>query len=155
MLALFNYELQKCFDAVCLWTLCESCRTVLACFCMTRRCRIPWLEPIGFPNWNPLRHPTGLRCFQRRRSIHTEKSFQNLIKLNWNQIVFTIFRLIWNQMNDRLVPNHSENGSYNLILVWFKKISLCVGQYCILPAIVIVNDLNFSTVLRRKGNTSK
>ena len=34
-------------------------------------------------------------------SPHTEKSFRNLIKSNWNQIVFTIFRLI---------------------LIWFNKI---------------------------------
>ena len=29
-------------------------------------------------------------------STHTEKSFRNLIILNWNKIVFTIFRMIWN-----------------------------------------------------------
>ena len=28
--------------------------------------------------------------------VHTEKSFRNLIKSNRNQIVFTIFRFIWN-----------------------------------------------------------
>ena len=28
--------------------------------------------------------------------LHTEKSFRNLIKSNRNQIVFAIFRLIWN-----------------------------------------------------------
>ena len=30
---------------------------------------------------------------------------------------------VWNQTNFRLVPNESENGKYNLILVWFNKIS--------------------------------
>ena len=30
-------------------------------------------------------------------SLHTEKSFLNLIKSNWNPIVFTMQRLIWNQ----------------------------------------------------------
>ena len=34
---------------------------------------------------------------------------------NWNQIVFTIFRLIWNQTDVHLDPNRSENGKYNLI----------------------------------------
>ena len=36
--------------------------------------------------------------FPRRPEVlHTEKSFPNLIKSNRNQIVFTIFRLIWNR----------------------------------------------------------
>ena len=64
--------------------------------------------------------------------LFTEKSFQNLIKSKWNQIVFTIFLLIWIDMNVRLDPNQSENGKYNLILFWFNKISkrfLCV--YCL------------------------
>jgi len=43
---------------------------------------------------------------------HTEKYFRNLIKLTRNQIVFTIFRLIWNQKDGRLDPNQSENGKY-------------------------------------------
>ena len=47
--------------------------------------------------------------------IRTEKYFQNLIKATRNQIVFTTFRLIWNQTDVRLVPNQSENGKYNLI----------------------------------------
>ena len=60
---------------------------------------------------------------------YTEKSFRNLIKSNWNRIVFTMHRLIWNQMEVRLVLNQSENGKYNLISVLFIKISkifLCV-----------------------------
>ena len=55
--------------------------------------------------------------------VHMEKYFWNLIKSNLNQIVFTIFRLIWNQTNVCLVPNQSENGKYYLISVWFNKIS--------------------------------
>ena len=39
-----------------------------------------------------------------------QKSFRNLIKSDWNQIVLTIFRLFWNQTNVRLVPYQSENG---------------------------------------------
>ena len=61
-------------------------------------------------------------------AIRWEKSYRNLIKLNQNQIVFTTFRLIWNQMDVRLVPNQSENDKYNLISVWFNmipKIFLC------------------------------
>ena len=33
----------------------------------------------------------------RERGVHTEKSFRNFIKSTRNQIVFTIFRLIWIQ----------------------------------------------------------
>ena len=47
--------------------------------------------------------------------VRTEKSFRNLIYSNRNQIVFTIFRLIWKQMDVSLVSNQSENGKYNLI----------------------------------------
>ena len=36
-------------------------------------------------------------------SPHTEKTFRNLIKLTRNQIVFTIFRLIWHQTDVCLV----------------------------------------------------
>ena len=64
--------------------------------------------------------------------VHTEKSFRNLMKSTWNQILLTIFRLIWIKTDVRLVPNQSENGKYNLISSWFNKISrrfLCV---CIL-----------------------
>ena len=50
------------------------------------------------------------------KSVHTVKYFRNLIKSTQNQIVFTIFRLIWNQTDVRLVPNQLENGKYNLIL---------------------------------------
>ena len=56
-------------------------------------------------------------------SLLTEKSFRNLIESNWNPIVFTIFRLFWNQTAMHLVPKQSENGKFNLISVWFKSIS--------------------------------
>ena len=57
--------------------------------------------------------------------VHTEKSYRSLIKSNPNQIVLTIFRLIWNSKRTRsfAVPNQSENGKYNVISVWFNKIS--------------------------------
>ena len=44
-----------------------------------------------------------------------EKSFLNLAKSTGNQIVLTIFQLIWIQTDFRLDPNQSENGKYNLI----------------------------------------
>ena len=47
-----------------------------------------------------------------------QKSFRNLIKLNQYQIVFTIFRLIWNQTDVRMIPNQSVHGKYNPISVW-------------------------------------
>ena len=49
--------------------------------------------------------------------VNTKKVFQNHIKSNQNQTVFTIFRLIFNQTDVRLVPNQSKNGKYYLILV--------------------------------------
>ena len=47
------------------------------------------------------------------RYVHRQKSFRNLIKSNGNQIVFSIFRLIWNQKNVRLVPIQSENEVFS------------------------------------------
>ena len=62
--------------------------------------------------------------------VHTEKSFRNLIKTNRDQIVFSTYWLIWNQMNSvHLFPNQSDNGKYNLILFWINHIPkrfLCV-----------------------------
>ena len=76
----------------------------------------------------------SIRCDLRASNhrgnyVHTEEFFRNLIKSTRNQIVFTIFRLIWNQTDVRLVINQSENGKYNLISVWYNKISkkyICV-----------------------------
>ena len=56
-------------------------------------------------------------------SVHTEKSFRNLFKSNWNQIVFTIFPLISNQTDVRLDLNQSENCKYHHISGLFSKIS--------------------------------
>ena len=62
------------------------------------------------------------------QSICTEKSFQNLIKSNRNQTVFTIFRLIWN----------SKTNTIGLLLqinlcmvntVWF-RFDFCVCDRC-------------------------
>jgi len=62
--------------------------------------------------------------------MHAEKSFRNIIKSTRNRIVFTIFRLISNQTDIRLVPNQSENGKYNLISGWFNKISKIFLRVC-------------------------
>ena len=62
-------------------------------------------------------------------ATHTEKTFWNLVNSNRNQIVFTIFRLIWNQKDVCLVLNHLKNGKYNLISVRINRIPkrfLCV-----------------------------
>ena len=53
---------------------------------------------------------------------YPEKSFRNLIESNRNQIVFTIFGLIWIETDVRLDLNYSEIGKY--ILIW--KRFLCV-----------------------------
>ena len=52
-------------------------------------------------------------------AVHTEFFSRNFIKSNRNQIIYTIFWLIWNQKE----PDQSENSKYNLISVWFNKIS--------------------------------
>ena len=44
-----------------------------------------------------------------------EKSSRNLIESTRCQIVFTIFRMIRNHTDFRLVPIQSEPGKYNLI----------------------------------------
>ena len=91
---------------------------------------------------NPLRNILLLRVgtvtFYRAKKknpkkIHSENFFfLNLIKYTGNQIVFTIFRLIWIQTDFHLDPNQSENGKYNLISGRFNKISkknsLCVAS---------------------------
>ena len=77
-----------------------------------------WIQP-----------PYDLRVLEQLfvdRTIRTVKSFRNLVKSNWSQIVYTIFRLIWTQTDVRLGPNQSESGKYKLISVWFNKILLCV-----------------------------
>ena len=47
----------------------------------------------------------GLYDAQKRQSIHTGKYFRNLVKSNRNQIVFTLFRFIWNQTDVCLALN--------------------------------------------------
>ena len=72
---------------------------------------------------------------------------RNLVKLNRKQIVFTILRVFWNQMDVRLVINQLENGKYSLISVWFDKISkrfLCV---CGWASVISTHDCNLSTTL--------
>ena len=54
--------------------------------------------------------------------IRAEKSFQIFVKSNRNQTVFTFFRLIWYQIEFRLVTNESGTGKYNLISVLLDKI---------------------------------
>ena len=52
---------------------------------------------------------TFLSQFERfimKLLLDTEKYFRNLMKSTRNQIVFTIFRLIWNKTDVRLDPNY-------------------------------------------------
>ena len=67
--------------------------------------------------------------YERQTALHTGTFFQNLIKLNRYQIVFTISRLIYNPTDIHLVPIQSENGKFNLNLVdltWITGRFLCV-----------------------------
>ena len=84
------------------------------------------------------------------RTVHTEKTFRNIIGSNRIQIEFTIFRLIWNQTNVRLVSNQSENRKYNLISIWFNKISLCIWccNFCQKPCEQLGYKNEFKTYSR-------
>ena len=62
-------------------------------------------------------------------NVHTETFFLNLVKSNQNCSVITLFQLIWQQMEFRLMPNQLEKFNYILKLFGFKKIQksyLCV-----------------------------
>ena len=48
--------------------------------------------------------------------LRTDKSILNLVQLNKNFIVNTIFQLHWKQTEFCLDPIQLENGKYNLIL---------------------------------------
>ena len=57
--------------------------------------------------------------------------FEIVLNQSRNQILFTIFQLIWNQTDVRLDPSQSKNGKYNLILGWFNKISKIFLSVCV------------------------
>ena len=65
-----------------------------------------------------------------RYLVHTEKSFQNLIKSNRNQIVFTLFRLIWNQTDVHLISINRKMVNtiwFRVDLIRFlKNFSVCI-----------------------------
>ena len=68
-------------------------------------------------------------------AIHTEKSFRNIIKSNRNQIVFTIFWLIWNQTEVRLLFQINRKMVntiwFRVDLIRFRKnFSVCVEKPC-------------------------
>ena len=48
----------------------------------------------------------GIKCKEKHVCLHAEKfAFRNLVESTRNQIVFTIFRLIWYETDVRLIPN--------------------------------------------------
>ena len=70
-----------------------------------------------------------INAFTMAEKFHIQNFFLNLVRWTRNEIVFTIFQLIWIQTEICLNPNHSGNGKYNLISGWFNKIQkrfLCV-----------------------------
>ena len=66
-------------------------------------------------------------------STHAKKQFLNLVESHQILIVDTLFRLIWHQMEFRLVPNQLKNWKKT---IWFwldstrfrKKFSVCARQ---------------------------
>ena len=85
------------------------------------------LEPIWFPFGSK---SFGIRnVFTVFWLILNRSDFRLVPNQSENSIVFTIFWLIWNRSNFRLDPNQSENSKYNPILVYlikFKRRLLCM-----------------------------
>ena len=100
-----------------------------------------WRKNSNFAKWFRKkcdRNWRGWRFISQRNFYTKEKLKINLfeiliIKLNRNQIEFTMHRLIWNskRMRSFAVPNQSVHVIHNLISVWYNKIwkrFLCVVQ---------------------------
>ena len=74
---------------------------------------------------NELSEDTAKNSFVTAETSTTEEDPASQVKMLeftvtivcQNQIVFTIFRLISNRTEFRLVPNQSGNGKYNLISI--------------------------------------
>ena len=78
--------------------------------------------------------PLWMSSFWVGLFVHTEKSFRNVIKSNRNQIVFTIFRLIWNQTEEwgfkygsKSIGKMVNTIWFQFDLIYFEKNSLPVG----------------------------
>ena len=85
-----------------------------------------------------------------RNLVKMWKRFLNPIKSILNQIVFAIFQLIWNQTGSYCIyhfPNQSVHGKYNLIWVWFAKISKknsqCAMGYIAIVAFIYLREFIF------------
>ena len=100
----------------------------------------------------------GALFFWKYRYIHTENFFPNLIKWTQNQIVFTIFRLIWNQMDVRLVPNYlvplavpnkSEYCTEYCSVLWL----YCCGVVLRARKLAVRSASSATTVLRLQQNS--
>ena len=81
-------------------------------------------------------------------AIHTAKYFPNLVKSIRNQIVFTIFRLIWYQTDVRLILIQSQNGKYNLISVLWDQI-LWKNVLCVYPSQTTQHNIRTYNVFSR------
>ena len=67
----------------------------------------------------------------RHSTAHRENFFLNLVESTRNQIVFNIFRSIWNQTDVRLVPNFFEFKKKKVMFgqtTYFKIITKCKGK---------------------------
>ena len=87
------------------------------------------LWSVGRPQPDPQQHPYLKRNYLSFKIVNLllfspcmicpatlEKDFRNLFKSNGNQVVYTIFQLIWIQTDTvRLDLNRSEDGKYNSI----------------------------------------
>ena len=122
---------------------------------MHQHTRIAKTSSVNVSNFfpRPGRLTAAIRGYRGLATLHwncknrTEKTEGNLVNSNPNQIVFNLFRSIWIQMDVCLVPNISENGKYNLILVdltWVKGkvIGFWVKEFVLTITLVIIITIN-------------
>ena len=84
--------------------------------------------------------------------VHVEKFFRNVIKLTRYQIVFTIFRLIWNHLCVYLTVNRTdtkdlESSLWRIYIYIYIFETLC-GKICGLytPYLITINILNYYSI---------
>ena len=95
------------------------------------------LETLGSANMRKFLSLEGCQMEIVLSQVAHREILWNLFKSYWNQILSTIYRLILNQTDVRLVPNPSEKGKYSLISGWFNKILkrfICVRVFENLPS---------------------
>ena len=76
----------------------------------------------------------GVSGNSAKSCVHTHKYFPDLLKSNRNQVVFTIFRVIWNQTDRirllfQINPKMVNTILFRFDFIRFRKNSLCAENY--------------------------